>query len=83
MNHDDLCRFLLWCLAVNYAVLIIWFSMFIFARGWMRSLYGTWFNISDRVFDAIHYGGMGLYKVGILLFNVAPLVALYFMRSGV
>lgn len=81
MNHDDLFRFLLWCLLVNYGVLIIWFLMFIFARSWIRKLHGRWFNLSEGAFDAVHYGGMGLYKIGTLLFNLAPLAALYFMRS--
>ena len=82
MNHDELFRFLLWCLALNYGVLIIWFAMLVFARDWVRTLHGKWFSLSDSVFDAIHYGGMGLYKIGILLFNLTPLVALYVMRSG-
>lgn len=83
MNHDDLCRFLLWCLAVNYGVLLLWFLMFVFARSWIRTLHGRWFKLSDSAFDAVHYGGMGLYKIGTLLFNLAPLMALYLMHNGV
>ncbi|WP_257387208.1 DUF6868 family protein [Tahibacter caeni] len=33
-------------------------------------------------FDAIHYGGMAVYKIGILLFNLAPLLALHLLRGG-
>ena len=31
---------------------------------------------------AINYGGMAIYKIGILLFNLAPLIALCLVRKG-
>ncbi|MGJ0484794.1 MAG: DUF6868 family protein [Methylomicrobium sp.] len=36
-------------------------------------LHTRWFKLSVETFDAIHYSGMAIYKVGVLLFNVAPL----------
>lgn len=48
----------------------------------MRGLHGRWFHLSDNTFDTIHYSGMAVYKIGILLFNLAPLLALYFMGNG-
>ncbi len=57
-------------------MLFIWFAVFTFARPWLRTLHGKWFQLSDTTFDAIHYGGMAVYKIGVLLFNLAPLVAL-------
>ena len=80
MTSDFLCRFLLWSLAVNYLVLIVWFLAFINARAWMRGLHGRWFKLPDAAFDAIHYGGMAAYKIGILLFNLVPLIALCLLR---
>ena len=82
MNDDSLCRLLLWSLAFNYCVLLTWFFVFVFARRWLRNLHGRWFQISAATFDAIHYGGMAFYKIGILLFNLAPLVALWLTHSG-
>lgn len=29
------------------------------------------------MFDAIHYAGLAVYKIGIFLMNLAPLLALY------
>jgi hypothetical protein len=75
-------QFLLWSLVFNYAVLFVWFLAFLFARGWLRRLHGKWFNLSDGAFDAIHYGGMAIYKIGILLFNLVPLVPLCMVRGG-
>nr|WP_218154542.1 hypothetical protein [Nitrosomonas eutropha] len=48
----------------------------------MRGIHGRWFHLSDSTFDAIYYGSMAAYKIGIILFNLAPLLALYFMGSS-
>jgi len=82
MDSDFLCRFLLWSLAFNYAVLLAWLLAFVAARGALRRLHGRWFALPDATFDAIHYAGMAAYKIGILLFNLAPLVALCLARNG-
>ncbi|MDR2710908.1 MAG: hypothetical protein LBB65_06240 [Burkholderiales bacterium] len=82
MTPEILSRFLLWSLAFNYAILFIWFFAFIFARDWLRRIHGKWFHLSESAFDAIHYGGMAIYKIGILLFNLAPFVALCIIRHG-
>jgi membrane-associated phospholipid phosphatase len=82
MTSDVLFPFLLWSLAFNYLVLLVWFFAFVFARHWIFRLHGRWFPLSETTFTALHYGGMAVYKIGILLFNLAPLVALYLMRSG-
>ncbi|GAB3092330.1 DUF6868 family protein [Lysobacter terrae] len=76
MTSEFVRQFLLWSLVTNYAILLTWFLVFRFARGWLRKLHGKWFNLSDSAFDSIHYGGMAVYKIGILLFNLAPLVAI-------
>ena len=68
--------FLLWCTVLNYGVLLAWFIAFSLAHDWMRRLHGRWFRLSDERFDAIHYAGMTIYKIGILLFNLIPYVAL-------
>jgi hypothetical protein len=54
--------------------------VFVFAHDLMQRIHGTWFHLSREQFDALHYAGMAVYKVGILLFNLVPLTAL-FMRT--
>ena len=71
---------LLWCTAINYAVLTIWFLVYVLAHGRLCRLWGRWFRLTEEQFDAINFGGMALYKVGVLLFNVVPCVALYIVR---
>jgi len=82
MNLDFWFRFLLSAVLINYIILMIWFLAIIFARDWIKQVHGKWFNLSDATFDAIHYGGMAVYKIGILLFNLVPLIALYFMGKS-
>jgi hypothetical protein len=71
---------LVWCTVINYVILLVWFLVFVFAHDLMQRIDGRWFHLSREQFDAIHYAGMAVYKVGILLFNLVPLAAL-FMRA--
>lgn len=82
MNPDFLCRFLLWSLIINYAILLTWFLVFVFAPSWIFRLHGRWFHLSEAGFGAVHYSGMALYKIGILLFNLVPFLVLCLMRRG-
>jgi len=67
---------LFWCIVINYGVRLVWFLFFMLAHDWMYGLHGQWFHLSVEQFDALHYAGMALYKVGILLFNLVPYIAL-------
>jgi hypothetical protein len=73
--------FVLWCAVINYVVLLAWFVAFRYAHAWMYGLHSRWFHMSEERFDSVHYGCMALYKVGILLFNVAPYLALRMLGS--
>jgi hypothetical protein len=78
MNALSLREFLLWSTVLNYGVLILWFLVFVVAHERLYTLHGRYFKLTRPQFDALHYGGMAVYKVGILLFNLVPLAALYF-----
>jgi len=77
MNLDTLRDVLLWSMVINYGVLLIWFAAFTLAHDRIYALHHRWFSISRETFDALHYGGMAVYKIGVLLLNLAPLVALW------
>lgn len=76
MNAEFMREFLLWCLLINYGALLAWFVAFWFGHHWMFTLHSRWFHLSEERFDGIHYLGMALYKIGILLFNLVPYLAL-------
>lgn len=82
MDTSFLVSFLLWCTILNYIVLLAWFGAFLLAHDRLYRLHGRWFHIPARRFDAIHYSGMAIYKIGILLFNLTPLLALYILGRG-
>jgi hypothetical protein len=69
-------NFLLWCTVINYGILMVWFLFFVFAHDWILRIHGRWFRLSNDQFDALHYAGMAIFKVGIMLFNLVPFVVL-------
>jgi hypothetical protein len=68
--------FFLWCTVINYGVLLVWFLVFVFAHDWIQGIHGRWFRLSREQFDALHYAGMSIFKIGIILFNLVPFVVL-------
>jgi hypothetical protein len=68
--------FFAWCSVINMVILCVWLLFFILAHDWMHRIHGKWFNMSVEKFDTIHYSGMALFKMGILLFNLVPYFAL-------
>jgi Family of unknown function (DUF6868) len=68
--------FLLWCTVINYGVLLVWFLVFAFAHDGIQRIHGRWFRLSREQFDALHYVGMSIFKIGIILLNLVPLVVL-------
>ena len=80
MSIETVRSALLWCSVIDYALLLLWVVIVIWAHDWLFRLNSRWFRLSVEQFDAMQYGGIVLFKLGILLFNVVPLVALYLVR---
>ena len=69
-------QFLLWSTIINYGILLVWFLVFALAHDAIRRLHGRWFRLSREQFDALHYAGMAIFKIGIILLNLVPFVVL-------
>jgi hypothetical protein len=67
---------LLWCTVINYAFLMIWFLLYVLPHAWLYRIWGRWFRLTAEQFDTLNFAGIVLYKLGIVLFNMAPFVAL-------
>ena len=80
MSIEEARHVLLWCTVINYGLLLIWFLLSVLAHDWLHRLWGRWFRLSVEKFDAINFAGIILYKTGILLFNLAPFLALYLVQ---
>ena len=76
MSIDVVRNFFLWCAVINYFVLVLWFFLLVFPHQWLYRLWGKWFRLTAEQFDAINFGGIAFYKLGILLFNLVPYIAL-------
>jgi hypothetical protein len=76
VTTSELKEFLIWSIAINYAVLFLWFGVFVYAHDWVYRTHTRWFRLSVESFDALNYGGVAVYKIGVLLLNVVPLIAL-------
>ena len=86
MSIEIVRKALLWCAVINYGILLVWFLLFILAHDWMYLLHGRWFRLSVEQFDMLHYAAMAIFKVGIILLNLVPYIALHLSlksrRSG-
>ena len=65
-----------WCAVINLGLLLWWGLFFMLAHDWMYRIHGKWFKLPVERFDAIHYSGMAFFKICILLFNIAPYLAI-------
>ena len=84
MNIAEAREFLLWCTVLNYGVLLLWWGIFTLAHDGqyrlVKRLLSRSFSMSMERMDEIQFGAIALYKVGLFLFNVVPLIALYILR---
>lgn len=82
MTINKIKEILLWCVGINCAILLIWFSVFFAAHDWLFRMHTRWFKLSSGTFDAINYAGLATYKIGVLLFNLVPLIALCIAQNS-
>jgi len=81
MNAETLKRTHAWCAVINYVILILWFVVFFSAHDWLHDLHSRFgFRLSNEQFDMAHYLGMAIYKIGIMMFNLVPYLALRIAR---
>ena len=66
----------LWCAVLNYALMLVWFLLFVLPHSWLYRLCSRWFRLTLEQFDVINFGGIVLYKAAILLLNLVPYLAL-------
>jgi uncharacterized protein DUF6868 len=82
MSIEMMRKALLCCAVINYGILLVWFSFFVLAHDWMYLLHSRWFRLSVEQFDMLHYAGMSIFKLGIILLNVVPYIALGIVRRA-
>ena len=76
MTIELLISFLAWCSVVNIALLLIWFVFIQFMGDFTFRLHHGLFGISRETFNAVNYGGLGLFKLCLWVFNLTPYLVL-------
>lgn len=76
MTIELLTNFLLWCSIINGGLLLLTTVMFIFASNFVYSVHSHWFSIPRENYDTVIFSYLGMYKIGILVFNLVPYAAL-------
>ncbi|MEA5115229.1 MAG: hypothetical protein VB050_14510 [Geobacteraceae bacterium] len=76
MTLEMIRSMLAWCTVIDLGVLVAWFLLFTLAHDLMYRIHGKWFRMEEKTFDAVHYSGMALFKLGILIFNLVPYIVL-------
>ena len=79
MMYHEILHFFIWSTLINFALVIIWLGVFVFAHDWLYRMHSRWFKFPVETFDTINYVGICIYEIGILLFNLVPLIALHFV----
>ncbi len=62
-------------------LLAVWFAWFAVAGDWIYQVHTRWFQIPRQSFDAIHYAGMAVTKIAIILFFLLPWIAIKLMSG--
>ena len=77
MAFETIRNIFAWCLVMNFGLLLLWLVMFIFAHDWIYKMHSKWYKITPDSFNAIHYGGLGIYKMIVIIFNLFPYLAMH------
>lgn len=80
MNVSILTEFLGWCTIFNYGVLAFTSVMLVTDAGsWAKGIHSRLFNIPEDKLDPMYFSFLANYKLAVLIFNLAPYLALKIM----
>ena len=69
-------QILLWCIVFGFLLLFIWAGGFMLLPGIFYTTQGTLFGLDNHELNIIHYCGIALFKMAVLLFFVFPYLAI-------
>lgn len=76
MNIEILLKILAWCSVVNIGLLMLWTVFILVIGDFTFNLQRRFFDISRETFNAVNYGGIGLFKLAIWVLNLTPYLVL-------
>ena len=81
MLTQNLQAFFLWCTIINAAILAVSFIACAIAGNFIYRTHSKWFPMPRETFSVVLYTYLGFYKLFILIFNLAPLIALTILKK--
>ncbi len=76
MNIEQIRDALLYCTIINFALLWLWALLYLLPHDWWYRAANRMFHLSAEQLDTISLAGIIFYKLGIVLFNLVPYLAL-------
>jgi hypothetical protein len=78
-NPETLTVFFGWCTAINFALLIISTIMLVLMKDFVSGVHSKMFGVDKSELPATYIQYLGYYKIGIIIFNLVPYLALKMM----
>ena len=72
MDIQMLTRFFMWCTILNLGLLTISSLILAFAGDFVYKIHCKWFPMPRETFNVVLYSLVQIYKIIVLIFNVAP-----------
>ena len=79
MNIETTREFLGWCTAINLGFLMVMTIKLLALQNWASKIHAKWFNIDEESVRQVYFQFLAAYKIALLIFNVAPYIALRIM----
>ena len=76
MDIQILESFFMWCTIINSTVYLIWVLFFVVAPNFVYRQQSRWFPIPRENYNVIIYSALGFFKIILIVFNIAPYLAL-------
>ena len=70
-------KVLLRCFILGMVFLVLWLVLLAFGADWVYTCHSRWFTfLSREQFDAIHYGGMAIFKMFVFSVFLIPYISI-------
>lgn len=76
MDIEHLISFFGWCAVINIGVLLYWAFFLMIIPDWTYRYTNRWLSVTQESFNTIHFQLIGVFKLGVILFNIVPYFAL-------
>ena len=81
MSIQTITQFFMWCTIINVIIFLVSVFVIMVASDLAFRVHSKMFKISREAFNVALYSFLGLYKIGLIMLNIVPYVALLVIQS--